>query len=131
MISGKPTLIAHIGYPTESLKAPFIYNPWFDSKGIDAVVVPMGCKPDNYPAFLKSLFRLTNIRGALVTMPLMAPVVTPCAAAGAAGQSSVQSARRAAVLPTSHTVVFTQLIESLPGKGCEGNRTSAESTKVK
>jgi shikimate dehydrogenase len=69
MISGKTTLIAHIGYPTESFKAPFIYNPWFDSKGIDAVVVPMGCKPDNYPVFLKSLFRLTNIRGALVTMP--------------------------------------------------------------
>ena len=69
MISGKTTLIAHIGYPTEAFKAPLIYNPWFEAHGIDAVVVPMGCKPDNYPAFLKSLFQLTNIRGALVTMP--------------------------------------------------------------
>jgi shikimate dehydrogenase len=69
MISGKTTLIAHIGYPTEAFKAPLIYNPWFDKAGIDAIVVPMGCKADNYPHFLKSLFRLTNIRGALVTMP--------------------------------------------------------------
>ncbi len=69
MISGKTTLIAHIGYPTESFKAPLIYNPWFEKAGIDAVVVPMGCKADNYPPFLKALFRLTNIRGALVTMP--------------------------------------------------------------
>jgi shikimate dehydrogenase len=69
MISGKTTLVAHIGYPTESFKAPLIYNPWFERHGIDAVVVPMGCKADNYPAFLKSVFRLTNIRGALITMP--------------------------------------------------------------
>ena len=69
MISGKTTLIAHLGYPTESFKAPLIYNPWFDNKGIDAVVVPMGVKPDDYPVLLRPLFRLTNIRGALVTMP--------------------------------------------------------------
>eukprot|EP01037_Dinobryon_pediforme_P005323 gene5323-5376_t len=69
MITGKTTLIAHLGYPTASFKAPMIYNPWFEAKGIDAVVVPMGVKPDDYAAFLKSLARLTNLRGALVTMP--------------------------------------------------------------
>jgi shikimate dehydrogenase len=69
MISGKTTLIAHLGYPTEAFKAPMIYNPWFDKQGIDAVVVPMGVKPDAYAAVLRSLFQLTNIRGALVTMP--------------------------------------------------------------
>jgi shikimate dehydrogenase len=69
MISGKTTLIAHLGYPTESFKAPMIYNPWFDKQGIDAVVVPMGCKAEDYAGVLASLFRLTNIRGALVTMP--------------------------------------------------------------
>jgi shikimate dehydrogenase len=69
MITGKTRLIAHLGYPTESFKAPMIYNPYFDKHGIDAVVVPMGCKPDDYPAFLKLVFRLSNIHGALVTMP--------------------------------------------------------------
>ncbi|MDN8617643.1 shikimate dehydrogenase family protein [Variovorax ginsengisoli] len=69
MISGKTTLIAHLGYPTESFKAPMIYNPWFDRQGIDAVVMPMGVKTEDYAGVLASLFKLTNIRGALVTMP--------------------------------------------------------------
>ena len=69
MISGKTTLIGHFGYPTEAFKAPMIYNPWFEKKGIDAVVVPMGIKPEDYATTLKAVFKLTNIRGALVTMP--------------------------------------------------------------
>jgi shikimate dehydrogenase len=68
-ISGRTRLIAHLGHPTESFKAPMIYNPYFDKHGIDAVVVPMGCKAENYAAFLKVVFKLSNIHGALVTMP--------------------------------------------------------------
>jgi len=75
MISGRTTLLAHLGYPTESFKAPMIYNPWFEQRGIDAVVVPMGVGADDYPAFLQLLFRLSNILGALVTMPHKATTV--------------------------------------------------------
>lgn len=38
----KTQLLPLFGYPTEAFKAPFIYNPWFEKKGIDTVVVPMG-----------------------------------------------------------------------------------------
>lgn len=69
MINGHTELIAHIGYPTHSFKSPMIYNPFFEKMGINAVVVPFGCRPDDYPALLRSLFSLTNIRGALITMP--------------------------------------------------------------
>ena len=69
MINGRTSLIAHLGYPTETFTAPMIYNPWFEQHGINAVVVPMGVMAEDYPAFLKSLFRLGNIHGALVTMP--------------------------------------------------------------
>jgi shikimate dehydrogenase len=68
-INGNTELIAHIGYPTHSFKSPMIYNPYFAQAGINAVVVPMGCKPEDYPAYLKAVFSLTNIRGALITMP--------------------------------------------------------------
>jgi shikimate dehydrogenase len=68
-IDGHTELIAHIGYPTYSFKSPLIYNPYFEKEGINAVVVPMGCQAEHYPAFLKSVFQLTNIRGALITMP--------------------------------------------------------------
>ncbi|MDT7710774.1 MAG: shikimate dehydrogenase [Pseudonocardiales bacterium] len=69
MISGNTTLIAHIGYPTFAFKAPLIYNPWFEKNDIDAVVMPMGVKPDDYREMFPLLFRMSNIRGALVTMP--------------------------------------------------------------
>lgn len=69
MIRGTTTLIAHIGYPTHSFKAPMIYNPYFDSIGVDAVVMPMGVKADDFEAALRAIFTFTNIRGALITMP--------------------------------------------------------------
>jgi shikimate dehydrogenase len=69
MISGTTTLIAHLGYPTHTFRSPLIYNPWFEKNGIDAVVVPMGVKAEEYPEFFRYLFKLANIRGALVTMP--------------------------------------------------------------
>lgn len=69
MICGTTSLIAHIGYPTFTFKSPQIYNPYFQHAGIDAVVVPMGCQAADYPAFLRAVFTLTNITGALITMP--------------------------------------------------------------
>lgn len=68
-IDGNTELIAHIGYPTHSFKSPLIYNPYFEQEGINALVVPMGCQAAHYPVFLKSVFNLSNIRGALITMP--------------------------------------------------------------
>ena len=86
MISGKTRLIAHIGYPTEAFKAPLIYNPWFDSRGIDAVVVPMGVKSEDYPAALAAIRRFTNFHGALVTMPHKVTTVALLDAASTAVQ---------------------------------------------
>jgi shikimate dehydrogenase len=68
-INGITQLIAHIGFPTHTFKSPMIYNPYFASAGINAVVVPMGCQTPGYPVFLKSVFGLTNMCGALITMP--------------------------------------------------------------
>lgn len=69
MITGSTILIAHIGYPTHSFKSPMIYNPYFEAEGIDAVVAPMSCRAEDYDGFLRPLFKLTNLRGALITMP--------------------------------------------------------------
>ncbi len=68
-IDGNTELIAHIGWPTYSFKAPLIYNPYFEQAGINAMVTPMGCKPEHFAAFLPNVFKLENVRGALITMP--------------------------------------------------------------
>ncbi len=74
-IDGQTELIAHLGYPTHSFKAPMIYNPYFAAVGVNAVVVPMGCKPESFAQVLRGLFALENMRGALITMPHKVSVV--------------------------------------------------------
>lgn len=69
MINGLTQVIAHIGYPTQTFKSPMIYNPYFVEHNINAVVVPFACQADNYPDFLRVLFRNENVLGALITMP--------------------------------------------------------------
>lgn len=74
-VDGNTEVIAHLGWPTHSFKAPMIYNPYFEWAGINALVVPMGCRPPAFPLVLQSLFALENIRGALITMPHKVSVV--------------------------------------------------------
>jgi shikimate dehydrogenase len=74
-IDGHTELIAHIGHPTHSFKAPLIYNPYFEHAGINTVVVPMGCRAEGFPELLRAVFALENIRGALITMPHKVSVV--------------------------------------------------------
>jgi shikimate dehydrogenase len=74
-IDGLTRVIAHVGWPTTSFMAPMIYNPWFEHAGIDAVVVPMGLKPEAGMAGLRVLLGLGNVIGALITMPYKVSVV--------------------------------------------------------
>ena len=69
MIDGDTKLIAHIGYPTTTFRAPSIYNPWFRRRGINAAVVPLGLTSENFRDAFPQICRFTNFHGALITMP--------------------------------------------------------------
>lgn len=69
MISGTTTLIPHLGFPTHTFQSSLICNPWFAKRGIDAAVVPFGVRADDFREVFPTTFRLSNVRGALVTMP--------------------------------------------------------------
>ena len=75
MIDGDTKLIAHIGYPTPTFRAPLIYNPWFRRRGINAVVVPLGVTSENFREAFPQICRFTNFHGALITMPHKVAVV--------------------------------------------------------
>lgn len=74
-LSGNTRLIAHVGYPTGSFKAPMIYNPYFESIGLDAAVVPMGVRAEDFDAAFPVIFAMSNVDGALITMPHKLSVV--------------------------------------------------------
>jgi shikimate dehydrogenase len=75
MIDGDTKLIAHIGYPTATFRAPTIYNPWFGRRGINAAVVPLGVRSESFSEAFPQICRFTNFHGALITMPHKAAVV--------------------------------------------------------
>jgi len=69
MLNGDTKIIAHIGYPTTTFKSSMIYNPWFDARGINAAVVPLGVKSEDFGRAFPEICRFTNFHGALITMP--------------------------------------------------------------
>ena len=75
MIDGDTKLIAHIGYPTASFRAPSIYNPWLARRGINAAVVPLGVTSEGFREAFPQICRFTNFHGALITMPHKVAVV--------------------------------------------------------
>ena len=75
MIDGDTKLIAHIGYPMTTFRAPRIYNPWFARRGINAAVMPLGVTSENFREAFPQICRFTNFHGALITMPHKVAVV--------------------------------------------------------
>ena len=69
MLNGDTRIIAHVGYPTTTFKSPMIYNPWFEKRGINAAVVPLGVKGEDFGRAFPEICRFTNFHGALITMP--------------------------------------------------------------
>ena len=75
MLNGDTKIIAHIGYPTTTFKSSMIYNPWFERHGVNAAVVPLGVRAENFSAAFPEICRFTNFHGALITMPHKVSVI--------------------------------------------------------
>ena len=101
MIRGTTALLAHIGWPTHAFKAPLIYNPYFEQAGNRRGGRADGLPRRDYPAFLRAVFTLENIRGALITMPHKVSTVGLARRAIAGGARSPARATRSAARPTA------------------------------
>ncbi len=75
MLNGDTRLITHLGYPTTTFKSSMIYNPWFAKHGINAAVVPLGVRTENFGDAFPEICRFTNFHGALITMPHKVSVI--------------------------------------------------------
>jgi shikimate dehydrogenase len=69
VIRGTTRLVAHLGDPIAPVQSPSIYNPYFERRAIDVAVVPMGVSRADYPGALCAVLRMTNVLGAIITMP--------------------------------------------------------------
>ena len=64
MISGTTKLIAHLGYPTESFKAPMIFNPYFEKRGMRPLYVEEFAVAPQYHGMGVGTFMLEQIEHA-------------------------------------------------------------------
>ncbi len=59
---------AILGTPLFRVRAPLLFNRYFDRVGADAVFIPLSIERD-YSSFVRQLFRADNVAGAIVTLP--------------------------------------------------------------
>jgi shikimate dehydrogenase len=83
-IDGNTRLLAHVGDPTSTFKAPLIYNPYFAKIGFNGACVPMGVTAAAFATAFPAIMRFTNVDGALITMPHKRTVVAMLAEASTA-----------------------------------------------
>jgi shikimate dehydrogenase len=68
-ISGTTRIFPVIGWPVEQVKAPALFNAYFQAHGIDARVVPLKIPPQDYATAVRLLMGIENVGGILVSIP--------------------------------------------------------------
>jgi shikimate dehydrogenase len=69
MITGTTRLFAVIGHPIAQVRAPSLMNPLFEQLRMDAVLVPVHARPENFDEVIVGLQRMDNLDGMLITVP--------------------------------------------------------------
>ncbi|MES2535416.1 MAG: ThiF family adenylyltransferase [Pseudomonadota bacterium] len=68
-ISGTTRIFPVIGWPVEQVKAPALFNAYFERHDIDARLVPLKIEPAKYCAAVRMLMDIPNIGGIFVSIP--------------------------------------------------------------
>ena len=68
-ITGTTRIFPVIGWPVEQVKAPTLFNAYFQRHGIDARVIPLKVAPEGYVAAVRLLMGIENVGGIFVSIP--------------------------------------------------------------
>lgn len=96
--SGKADVFVMLAHPVGHAKSPGIFNEIFEEKGLDSLMVPMSCRPEDFETFWAGLTAAENVRGVIISVPYKVAAFHKCAAAHdrAARVKSANSVRRQA-----------------------------------
>ncbi len=87
-IYGSTRLYAVLGDPVLQVRAPGLLNPVLAEMGLDAVVVPVYARSQDFADVVRALMRIGNLGGLLITVPHKAAV---CALADEVGPNAALS----------------------------------------
>lgn len=96
--TGKAEVFVMLAHPVGHAKSPGMFNEIFEQNGLDSLMVPLSCRPEDFDTFWAGITAAENIRGAIISVPYKTAVYRKCAAAHdrAARVQSANSVRRQA-----------------------------------
>ena len=96
--TGKAEIFVMLAHPVGHAKSPGMFNEIFEQEGLDSLMVPLSCRPEDFDTFWAGITAAENIRGAIISVPYKTAVYRKCAAAHdrAARVQSANSVRRQA-----------------------------------
>ncbi|TIT86024.1 MAG: shikimate dehydrogenase, partial [Mesorhizobium sp.] len=94
--TGKADVFVMLAHPVGHAKSPGMFNEIFEQKGLDSLMVPLSCRPEDFDTFWAGITAAENIRGVIISVPYKVPVYHKCSAAHdrAARVQSANSVRR-------------------------------------
>jgi len=85
-ITGHTTVLGVISDPVAHVRAPMVFNPIFEKRGIDAVLVPCHVRPRDLADAVAGFKAQRTFRGLAVTIPHKVALAELCDALGANGR---------------------------------------------
>ncbi len=68
-ITGTTRIFPVIGWPVEQVKAPTLFNAYFQRHGVDARLVPFKIEPQRYREAVRTFMQTENVGGIFVSIP--------------------------------------------------------------
>jgi shikimate dehydrogenase len=70
MIRGTTKIFFMIAHPIEHVRSPEVFNPLFQARGVDAVMVPVHFHPDDLATGWEAMRKMRNLGGIIISVPL-------------------------------------------------------------
>ncbi|MER3357867.1 MAG: shikimate dehydrogenase [Hoeflea sp. D1-CHI-28] len=77
--TGKADVFVMLAHPVGHAKSPGMFNELMENTGLDSLMVPVTCKPENFDTFWDGLTAMDNLKGMIISVPYKARVFEKCA----------------------------------------------------
>lgn len=79
--SGKADVFVMLAHPVGHTKSPGMFNALMEAGGLDSLMVPVTCAPQDFDTFWAGLTAMENLKGMIISVPYKIPVLAKCATA--------------------------------------------------
>lgn len=76
--SGKADIYAMLAHPLSHTKSPSMFNALFEEKGLDSLMVPITCRPEELGVLWNGLTAMENLKGVIVSVPFKKAIYERC-----------------------------------------------------